>query len=113
MDGSILILSEVAMAYLNQGCWQITCCAHASTKKDTSKQPPPLDFGSTSGEQLSFFFILDDFVIEYVGERHTHYLRNVLKKHYEITEDWKGTKFGGIDIKWNYAPKHVERTCSP
>ena len=34
-----------------------------------------------------------------------------LKQHYEITEDWTGTKFGGINIKWNYAQKHAERSC--
>ena len=54
IDGYILRLSEVDMAYLNQECWPTTCCAHASKKKDTSKQPPPLDYGSTSGDQFSF-----------------------------------------------------------
>ena len=54
---------------------------------------------------------MDDFGIEYFGERHIHHLRNVLKQHYEITEDWTGTKFGGINIKWNYAQKHAERSC--
>ena len=39
--------------------------------------------------------IVGDFGIEYVGERHIHHLRGVLKHHYEITEYWTGTKFGG------------------
>ena len=60
---------------------------------------------------IKFCLIVDYFGIEYVGERHIHHLRNVLKQHYDITEDLAGTKFGGIDIKWNYSPKHVERTC--
>ena len=38
------------------------------------------------------------------------HLRDVLKQHYYITEDWAGTKFAGIDIEWNYAPKHVDPT---
>ena len=54
---------------------------------------------------------MDDFGIEYVGERHIHHFRDVLKQHYEITEDWTGPKFGGINIKWNYAQIHSERTC--
>ena len=54
---------------------------------------------------------MDDFGIEYVGERHIHHLRDVLKQQYEIIEDWTGTKFGGINIKWNYAQKHAKRTC--
>ena len=56
---------------------------------------------------------MDDLGIEYVGERHIHHLRDVLKQHYEITEDWAGTKFEGIDIEWKYATKHVERTFCP
>ena len=60
---------------------------------------------------IQFCLIMGDFGIEYVGERHIHHLRDFLKQHYEITEDWTGTKFGGINIKWNYAQKHAKRTC--
>ena len=60
---------------------------------------------------IQFCFIVDDFGIEYVGEIHIHHLRDVLKQHYKIAEDWAGTKFAIIDIEWNYDPKHVERTC--
>ena len=60
---------------------------------------------------IQLCLIVDDFGIEYVGERQIHHLRNVLKQHYDITEDWTGTKFGGINIKWNYAQKHAKRTC--
>ena len=60
---------------------------------------------------IQFCLIVDYFGIEYVGERHIHHLRDVLKQHYEITEDWTGTKFGGINIKWNYAQKYADRTC--
>ena len=56
---------------------------------------------------ILFTLIVDDFGIEYVGERHANHLRDVLKKHYEITEDWKGEKFAGIDLEWDYA----KRTC--
>ena len=54
---------------------------------------------------------MDDFGIEYIGERHIHHLHDVLKQHYSITEDLAGTKFAGIYIEWKYAPKHVEQTC--
>ena len=60
---------------------------------------------------IQFCLILDDLGIEYVGERHIHHLRDVIKQHHEITEDWTGTKFGGINIKWNYAQKHAKNTC--
>ena len=62
-------------------------------------------------QPIQFFLIMDNFGIEYVGERHIHNLRDVLKQHYKIAEDLAGTKFSGIYIEWNYAPNHVELTC--
>ena len=62
-------------------------------------------------QPIQLCLIVDDFGIEYVGERHIHHLRDILKQHCEITEDWTGTKFGEINIKWNYAQKHAKRTC--
>jgi len=49
--------------------------------------------------------------VEYVGDQHATHLKEVLKAHYEISEDWEGTKFAGMDLAWTYAPKHSERTC--
>ena len=46
-----------------------------------------------------------------MGETHFNHLRQVLKKHYDITEDLDGTKFAGIDLKWIYAPKQYDRCC--
>ena len=36
---------------------------------------------------IQFCLIVDNFGIEYVGERHIYPLRDFLKQHYEITED--------------------------
>ena len=55
------------------------------------------------------FLIVDDFGIEYVGGKHTHHFRQVLQEHYEISKDWKGEKFAGIDLEWNYALPHNDR----
>ena len=55
--------------------------------------------------------IVDDFGIEYVGDEHVQHLQRVLEEHYTITTDWEGGKFAGIDIEWNYAKKHADRTC--
>ena len=58
-----------------------------------------------------FVLIVDDFGIEYVGDEHVQHLQRVLEEHYTITTDWKGETFAGIDLEWNYAKKHAERTC--
>ena len=60
---------------------------------------------------IQFCLIFDDFGIKYVGGEHAHHLYQVLQKYYEISEDWKGNKFAGIDLGWNYATKHNDRTC--
>ena len=49
--------------------------------------------------------IVDDFGIEYVGERHTNHLRDVLKQHYKVTENWKGNLFTGINLNWEYSKR--------
>ena len=106
MEGCILILSEVDMAYLNQEFCPITCCAHASTKKENTP-----GIWKHKWRPIKFCLIVDDFGIEYVGERHIQHLRDILKQHNKIIEDWAGTKCSGKDIEWDYATKHVESTC--
>ena len=51
---------------------------------------------------ITFSLCVDDFGIKYVGERHARHLRKILQEHYEILEDWEGTMFAGIDLKWYY-----------
>ena len=60
---------------------------------------------------IQFFLIFYDFGIGYVGENHTQNLRQVLQEYYEISEDWKEFVFSGIELEWNYAAKHNDRTC--
>ena len=60
---------------------------------------------------VQFVLIVDDFGVEYVGKQHADHLVNVLKEHYDMTEDWEGKKIAGIDMTWNYAPRHKDRTC--
>eukprot|EP00804_Cyclotella_cryptica_P010880 CCRYP_008804-RA/>CCRYP_008804-RA protein AED:0.45 eAED:0.45 QI:0/-1/0/1/-1/1/1/0/112 len=54
-----------------------------------------------------FTLIVDDFGVEYVGEQHAHHLQGVIKKHYELTKNWKGDLYAGINLEWNYS----NRTC--
>ena len=45
---------------------------------------------------------MDDFSVEYVGKQHSDHLSTILKKYHNITEDWEGKKYAGIDLKWDY-----------
>ena len=49
--------------------------------------------------------------MEYVGRKHTEHLASVLKKYHEISEDWEGKKFAGVDLIWDYTRKHSGITC--
>ena len=51
--------------------------------------------------------MVDDFGAEYVGEHHTLHLNTVLEEHYEVTENWKGDLYSGVNIKWDY----IKHTC--
>ena len=57
-----------------------------------------------------FFLLVDDFGIEYVGKRHALHLKAVLEEHYDITVNWKGDLYSGINLDWNYNPVHAKRT---
>ena len=50
---------------------------------------------------------MDDFGIQYVEQCHAEHLLHALQQTYEVTTDWTGSKFAGIDIEWNYH----KRTC--
>ena len=47
---------------------------------------------------IQFVLIVDDFGVEYVGQQHADHLLAVLNNHYEMTRDWDGKKFAGIDL---------------
>ena len=54
---------------------------------------------------------MDDFGIEYVGNQHALHLLKILDQKYEITADWEGNCFAGIDLAWYYDEQHANITC--
>ena len=50
------------------------------------------------------------FGIEYDGKQHVPHLLKILEQNYEITTDWEGEKFAGIDLALYYNDKHANRT---
>ena len=45
-----------------------------------------------------------------MGKRHAIHLKQALAKHYELTENWKGDLYSGINLECNYNPVHAKRT---
>ena len=60
---------------------------------------------------IQFVLIVDDFGVEYVRKKDADHLAKTLKKYHTISQDWEGKKFSGIDLTWNYAQNHADRTC--
>ena len=60
---------------------------------------------------ILFVLIVDDFGLEYVRKQESDHLEIVIKKHHDISQDWEVKEFAGIDLDWNYATKHCDRTC--
>jgi hypothetical protein len=50
---------------------------------------------------ISFTLVVNDFGVKYIGKEHVHHLIQTLKQHYELEEDWGGTRYLGIMLDWN------------
>jgi hypothetical protein len=56
---------------------------------------------------ITFTLIVDDFGVKYVGKEHAKHLIRILKEYYEISEDWSGNKYIGINFDWDYVNRRV------
>lgn len=56
---------------------------------------------------VSFSLIVDDFGVKYVGKEHAQHLMETLREFCTITEDWKGEKYIGIMLDWDYVRRQV------
>ena len=61
-----------------------------------------LGFWKHDTRPISFTLIVDDFGVKFVGKENADHLISVLKEHYEVAEDWEGTKYCDITLDWDY-----------
>ena len=58
---------------------------------------------------ISFFLVVDDFGVKYIGKEHADHLIQCLRTHFqEVDIDWDGQRFCGVHLEWDYD----KRTCS-
>ena len=57
---------------------------------------------------LTFTLVVDDFGVKFVGIEHANHLVKTLKKWYEVTEDWSGSKYVGVTLDWDYNKRTLE-----
>ena len=51
---------------------------------------------------------VDDFMVKYFNKKHAAHLTQALQDKYEITQDWSGENFCGLQFKWNYEKRYVD-----
>eukprot|EP00956_Cyclotella_meneghiniana_P024798 scaffold50421_cov81-Cyclotella_meneghiniana.AAC.3 len=56
---------------------------------------------------IQFTLVVDDFGVKYVGKEHADHLLKTLEEHYKVTSDWKGDRYIGIHLQWDYNKRQV------
>ena len=51
---------------------------------------------------------MDDFGVKYTSKSDANHLIDALKESYDITIDWSGKSFCGLDLEWDYEKEHVD-----
>jgi hypothetical protein len=71
--------------------------------------PAPFTPGLFSHKNgLNFTLWVDDFGVKYVHRKHVEHLLNLIKEHYSIKEDWTGSKYLGLTLRWDYKQRTVD-----
>ena len=45
-----------------------------------------------------FSLVVDDFGVQYTGRHNAEHLLTTLQEHYQVSTDWRGTKFAGMNL---------------
>jgi hypothetical protein len=56
---------------------------------------------------IAFALCVDDFGVKYVGIEHAKHLLQALNTHYTTSHDWKGERYLGLTITWDYPHRQV------
>ena len=51
---------------------------------------------------VKFTLVVDDFGVRFEGLKHANYFKTTLERWYDITVDWDGSKYVGINLKWGH-----------
>jgi hypothetical protein len=53
-------------------------------------------------KDITFTLVVDDFGVKYTDKKDAEHLMACLKENYVVKEDWEGTRYCGLTIKWDY-----------
>jgi len=68
-------------------------------------QPCPFTPGlwQHTTHDICFTLVVNDFAMHYTNKADALHLLAALKDHYQVTEDWKATRYCGLTLQWDYA----------
>ena len=58
-------------------------------------------------QPISFTLVVADFGVKYINKDDITHLLNVLQNDYEVDMDWKGTRYLGLILDWDYKNRRV------
>ena len=64
-------------------------------------------FWTNKWRPISFSHCVETFSVKYNGKKHADNLIAVLKEHYTIYQYWKGRRYLGLDLDWDYQNRFV------
>ena len=70
-----------------------------------SPRTPGLWFHET--KPIAFTLVVDDFGIKYIKKEHIDHLLKAVEQRYPVKVDWTGSKYLGMDLKWDYKNRIV------
>ena len=56
---------------------------------------------------ISFTLVVDDFGVKYTKKEDVEHLLACLRTTYQMTADWEGKRYVGIDLKWDYTNRDL------
>jgi len=56
---------------------------------------------------ISFSLVINDFGVKYVGEENAQHLLDMVRQYYKCSCNWKGERYCGITIQWDYEGRKV------
>ena len=57
---------------------------------------------------MKFTLVVDYFGVKFDGLDHASHLKSTLERWYDITVDWDGSKYVGINLKWDYDKRTLD-----
>ena len=56
---------------------------------------------------IQFCLLVDDFGVKHKGKEHAEHIHNILAESFKITTDWRGEKYIGFTLEWDYTKHEV------